>query len=136
MLAPPRFAAARRLCYRTPMRKSLVLLAFSLICCGAAAQALRTLPAVGERGTTGENLALPDVKIDRRVMRLAPGAVIFDRYNRTMVHAHLPAGADVFYTRNGAGEVQRIYVLTDAERAQLTAKPRPKVAPAAAAVQR
>ena len=94
---------------------------------------MRFLPP-GERGVTGENLPLPHVKIDKRVLRLAPGGVIFDRNNRTIVHQHLPAGADVLYTRDQAGDVMRIYLLTDDEKARLALRTPVKPAPGAAAV--
>jgi hypothetical protein len=111
------------------MRKSLLLLV--LLFAGAAAQAqfTRFLPPAGERGKTGDTVALPAVIIDKKAMRLAPGAVIRDQSNRTLVHSQLPVGADVFYTRDlQTGEIARIYILTDLEKARLTAKPPPKAA--------
>jgi hypothetical protein len=117
------------------MRKYLLLLALFFICEAAGAQPFRFLPPAGERGRTGEGLPLPDVKIDRRVLRLGPGALIFDQSNRSVVHGQLPVGADVFYTRDLGGNIQRIYILTDEEKARLTANPRPKVAPDPAAGQ-
>jgi hypothetical protein len=79
----------------------------------------RILPAKGERGKLGETQPLPMLKINGRVLRLAPGGVIFDRANRTLVHGHLPADADVFYTKDANGDVQRIYILTEQEQARL-----------------
>ena len=114
------------------MRKSLLLLTLLLTCQLAPAQFVRFLPPAGERGKTGESLPLPDVKIDRRVLRLAPGGVIVDQNNRSILHAHLPVGAEVFYTRNQAGDIQRMYILTADEQARLRANPPPKVAPPAA----
>ena len=105
-------------CRRGSYASAALLLILSLMAGGAAAQLLRAIPA-GERGTTGESLPLPEVKIDRRVLRLAPGGRIFDQMNRTIVHGALPTGADVLYIRNPQGEVQRIYILTDDERARL-----------------
>ena len=111
------------------MRKSLLLLGLLIACQTAQAQFVRFLPPVGERGKTGETLPLPDVKIDRRVLRLAPGGVIVDQNNRTILHAHLPVGAEVFFTRTQTGDIQRIYILTAEEQARLKANPPPKVAP-------
>ena len=128
-MVPRAPAEAPSLWYCASMRKSLVLLTLYLTCTAAAAQSLRALPPAGERGKTGTSLPLPEVQIDRRVLRLAPGAVIFDQSNRTLVHAHLPVGADVFFTRNQGGDVQRIYILTPDEIARLKANPPPKVAP-------
>ena len=105
------------------MRKCLLLLAFCVtlgtIAAVEAQVQLRFLPAQGERGRLGEAQVLPMVKIGSRIMRLAPGAVIYDQNNRSIVQAHLPAGAEVLYTRNQNGDVQRIYILTDQEREQL-----------------
>jgi hypothetical protein len=115
------------------MRKSLLLLILLSLWQVAAAQPFRILPPAGERGVTGESLPLPAVRIGFKVLRLSPGAVIYDQNNRTLTQGLLPAGADVFYTRDvQTGYVLRIYILTDEERSRLSAAPRPKVAPAGA----
>src|SRR4051812_11682799 len=98
------------------MRKSLLLLVLLLVLQGAYAQPFRTLPAAGERGRTGESLPLPDVQIGRRVLRLSPGALVFDQNNRSIVHAAIPVGAHVFFTRDSSGDIRRLYILTDQER--------------------
>jgi hypothetical protein len=113
------------------MRKSLLLLALCLapqVTPAAIAQGLRFLPP-GEQGRTGENLPMPDVKIDKRVLRLAPGGVIFDQNNRTLLQQNLPVDADVLYTRDLAGDLQRIYILTAEEKARLAANPPAKPVP-------
>ena len=110
------------------MRKALPLLALLLVCEAAQAQFTRFLPPVGERGKTGDAQPLPAVVIDKKLLRLAPGGVIVDRNNRTVVHGQLPVGAEVFFTRTLSGEIARIYVLTDVEIARLKANPPPKVA--------
>ena len=104
------------------MRKLLLLLAFFITppYFGAAfAQVVRALPPQGERGTLGESQPLPFVKVGSRVLRLAPGGLIFDRDNRMIVHAHLPATADILYTKDQAGDIQRIYILTEQEKVRL-----------------
>ena len=103
------------------MRKYLLLLTFYSLFAGASAHAqqMRILPAQGERGTLGESQPLPLVKIGSRVLRLAPGGVIYDQSNRFIVHAHLPPDAAVFYTKNANGDIQRIYILTEQEQALL-----------------
>ena len=105
------------------MRKLLLLLVF---CCSAAvfttpAQVVqqRFLPAKASRGTLGDPLEFPTVKIDSRTLRLSPGARIFDQSNRTIVHAQLPPGAEVLYTSDAAGDIQRMYVLTEEELLRL-----------------
>ena len=79
----------------------------------------RFLPVNGVRGTLGETLAYPAVLIDKRIMRLAPGARMFDLSNRTIVHSHLPIGAQVLYAREQSGDIIRIYILTEREIASL-----------------
>ena len=111
------------------MRKSLLLLALSVLFAMAHAQPFRTLPPAGLLGTTGQALPLPGITINKTVLTLAPGAVIYDQNNRTLTHAQVPVGADVFFTRDGMGNVMRVYVLTDDEKARFKAKPPPKVAP-------
>ena len=111
------------------MRKCLLLLALCFIPAAAAiAQFVRFLPA-GELGRTGEKLPLPEVTIDKRVLRLTPGGIIFDQNNRAILHQQLPAGAEVLYTRDQAGNVQRIYILTDEERVRFAKNPPPKPKP-------
>jgi hypothetical protein len=99
----------------------LFLLIVCIACSVAVVQAqtLRMLPAQGERGKLGESQPLPFVKIGNRVLRLAPGGVIYDEQNRSVVHAHLPPSAEVFYTKNPTGDIQRIYILTEQEKARL-----------------
>ncbi len=106
------------------MRKSLHSLAFlSLfaLCTGASAQLVqsRPLPANGERGRIGATQPLPHVQIGNRVMRLAPGGVIYDQQNRSIVHAHLPPGSEVLYTRDANGDIHRIYILTPEEQSRV-----------------
>jgi hypothetical protein len=81
----------------------------------------RFLPAQGERGRLGEPQPLPMVKIGNRVLRMAPGAVIYDQQNRSILHAHLPQSADVYFTKDPAGNVMRVYILSEQERARLDA---------------
>ena len=87
----------------------------------AAAQFIqqRFLPASGLRGTLGEPQVFPAVRIGSRTLRLSPGARIYDRSNRTIVHAQLPPGADVLYSTDQGGDIQRMYILTDEELLRL-----------------
>ena len=106
------------------MRKLLLLLVLWLSVLGAqqaAAQYMsqRVLPSQGERGTTGERQPLPYVQIGSKVLRLAPGGVIYDQQNRTIVQGQLPPSADILYTKNQSGDIQRIYILTEQEKAIL-----------------
>ena len=109
------------------MRKYLVFLVFIAFAGVAAGQGLpiRQLPPKGERGTLGEAQPLPLVKIGSKTLRLAPGGLVFDQNNRTIVHAHLPPQADVFYTLDSNGDIRRLYILTAQERTALDKSPRP-----------
>jgi len=101
------------------MRKWLLLLGFSCLIGSMPAHAQfiqqRFLPANGERGVTGTPQDYPGVQINKRLLRLAPGARIYDQSNRTIVHQHLPAGAEVFFAREQTGDILRIYILTEPE---------------------
>ena len=106
------------------MRKLLLLLMFSgavALSTPAAAQFVqqRFLPPNGERGTLGPTADFPSVMIGKTLLLMNPGARIYDRDNRTLVHAQLPPGAEVVYSRDQAGYVQRIYILTEQELAVL-----------------
>lgn len=98
----------------------LALLGLTLAA-GAPAQVVqqRPLPSQGKRGELGAPLPLPMVQIGREVLRLAPGGVIYDQSNRTILHSALPPEAAVLYTTDGKGDLQRLYILTPAEQAML-----------------
>lgn len=109
------------------MRKYLKLLSLGLLWVGLVqAQFIsqRPLPAQGERGRVGEQQPLPNIKIGSRVFQLAPGAVIYDQQNRSIVQSSLPAGVEVYYTRDTAGNVTRVFVLTDQEKKRLDSEQR------------
>jgi hypothetical protein len=110
------------------MRKTLLLLVLSVFAPVISvlfwpqiseAQQIRQLPANGKRGTTGDPLPLPHVAISRQTLILAPGGLIFDTANRTILHQSLPAGADVWYQINNGGQIQRIYILRPEEQERL-----------------
>ena len=98
------------------MRKPLLFLVLLLFTGAALAQLNRTLPAKLLRGTVDQQQPLPVVSISGKSLKLAPGAVIFDVNNRTIVHGALQPGAVVAYTVDMNGDVGRIYVLTAAEQ--------------------
>ena len=111
------------------MRKILLLLILSVICGlqpvvqiairESHAQVQRLLPVNGKRGVTGESRPLPQVVIGRETLVLAPGGLIYDTHNRTIVHNALPQGADVWYQINPGGQIQRIYILRPDEQTRL-----------------
>lgn len=83
---------------------------------------LRTLPGNAKRVTVGQQQTLPFVELSSKVFRLAPGGVIYDQNNRSIVHGALPPGADVAYTIDMNGDIARIYILTPFEQAQFDQK--------------
>jgi hypothetical protein len=105
-------------------RKSLVVLGLSCalaVSFTALAQQVqqRPLPPKAARGTLGEPQMFPTVKINNRTLRLSPGARIYDQSNRTIVHSQLPPDVQVLYTTDAAGDIQRMYVLTEEELLRL-----------------
>jgi hypothetical protein len=102
------------------MRKLLFLLTlFSALAAAASAYAqfsgMRYLPPQGVRGVLGPLQQYPAVVIGKTTLRLTPGARIYDRNNRTLLHQELPPGAEILFLRDQAGDVVRIYVLTEQE---------------------
>jgi hypothetical protein len=105
----------------THMRKLLLLFTLSLgmaVLADAYAQ-VRTVPANAKRARVGAQYPLPFVELGGKQVKLAPGAVIYDTDNRTVIHAALPQGAEVAFTTDMQGDVARIYLLTPAEQTQL-----------------
>lgn len=103
------------------MRNLLVILVTAgLLLAGNAHAQLRTLPANAIRATVDQQqYPLPYISLNGTVVKLAPGGVIYDRNNRSIVHGALPPGADVVFTTDMNGDVARIYILTHLEKAQL-----------------
>ena len=107
------------------MRKLLTIsIAAVLMAAGLAQAQLRTLPANAKRTTVGQQqYPLPFINLGGTKLKLAPGGVIYNEHNRTIVHSALPPGAEVGYTLDMNGDVGRIYILTPLERAQPVKKP-------------
>jgi len=101
------------LCYREPMGRWILTLALAFACGAAHAQVItRPLPNNGKLGVlVGPPQAYPLLQVDKETLRLAPGGLIFDQHNRTIVHNQLPEGANVLYVLNMTGEVARVYIL-------------------------
>src|SRR5262249_19219304 len=82
----------------------------------AYAQVARMLPADGKLGELGgDGQPFPMVQISSKVVRLAPGALIFDQMNRTILHGQLPSSGTVLYTVGPAEDITRIYILRPEE---------------------
>ena len=106
------------------MRKLLAsLMAASMLIAGISSAQIRSLPVNAKRATTGQQqLAMPLIDLGGKVVKLAPGGVIYDQNNRSIVHGALPPGSDVAYTVDMNGDVARIYILTPYEQAQFSQK--------------
>ena len=86
----------------------------------AHAQMPRQLPADGKLGElVGQQQPFPLLQINNQVVRLAPGARIYDQHNRTIPHTLLPERATVFFLLDMNGDISRIYILRPAELEQL-----------------
>jgi hypothetical protein len=94
-----------------------LFLAALLLAAGVAHAQLRTLPATAKRATVGQQQALPNINLGGTTVRLAPGGVIYDQNNRTIVHGALLPGTEVAYVLDMNGDVGRIYVMTPQEQA-------------------
>ena len=82
------------------------------------AQVQRVLPKDAKIGVlAGQLHPFPMVQINREVLRLAPGGVIFDQHNRTILHNYQPTEAAVLYSQDAAGNVTRVIILRPEEQA-------------------
>jgi hypothetical protein len=99
-------------------RLPLVLIMLGTLAAGSAYAQLRSLPQNAHFGQLGEAQSLPYVQINRKLHKLAPGGVIYDENNRTILQNALPSDVRIAYTVDMAGDIARIYILTATERAQ------------------
>lgn len=59
------------------------------------------------------------MQLGKELLRLAPGGIIVDAQNRTIIHNQIPPGADALYQLNRNGEITRMVILTPEEQARL-----------------
>ncbi len=101
----------------------LILFSGSLWLSGVAHAQLRTLPDKVQRASVGQQqYPMPYVNLGGTRVKLAPGGLIYDQNNRTIVQGALPPGADVAFTIDLNGDIARIYILTPQEQAMLNQK--------------
>jgi hypothetical protein len=105
-----------------PPRIAAVLFILATFAAPATMAQFRTLPQDAKVGRTGETQPLPIVKIDGKLLKLAPGGVIYDENNRTILQGQLPAGVRVAYSFELGGDITRIYILTASELALIDKK--------------
>ena len=84
------------------------------------AQLSRQLPADGKLGElVGQQQPFPLLQINNQIVRLAPGARIYDQHNRTILHTFLPERATVLFVQDMNGDISRVYLLRPEELEQL-----------------
>lgn len=98
-------------------RRNFLAVTLALALVAPAWAQMRIIPQTAKRGEL-RPATYPVVSIDGNALRLAPGALIFDTNNRTILYGYLPANADVAYTQDQTGHVMRVYLLTPHEAAQ------------------
>jgi len=102
----------------------LLLVAFLALHCAAALAQLRTIPREAWMGTIRHVEAMT-VEIDGQRLQLAPGALIRDVDNRLVLPASLQEPEPVRYMLDGAGMVQRVWILSQPEKDALPPPPSP-----------
>jgi hypothetical protein len=101
-----------------PRFLSAILAAMLAIATALPAVAARTFPEQARRGEL-EAHQYPAMKIGDRVYRLAAGGKIFNQQNLIVMPASLQAQkAPVIYLLDGAGQLSRVWLLTDEEAAR------------------
>ena len=101
------------------------LLILATACAGVAGSAhaqLRTLPQNAKFARVGGPQPLPFIQLDNKLVRLAPGGIIIDENNRSILQGALPAGVRVAYTLDLGGDIGRLYILTAQEQAQVDSR--------------
>ena len=103
------------------MRRRIWAAALGLLIASASfAQVARLLPSDGKLGElVGQQHPFPLLEINSKVVRLAPGGVIYDQHNRAILHNQLPPSSPVLYVADSKGEIMRLYLLRPDEVARL-----------------
>jgi hypothetical protein len=99
------------------LQMPLLLVLLGALAASAVHAQFRTLPQNAKFAVVGEALPLPFVQLGGKQFKLAPGGVIYNEENRSIVHGALPAGVRVAYSVDIAGDISRIYILTASEQA-------------------
>jgi hypothetical protein len=100
----------------------MLLVLLGALTAGYGYAQFRTLPQNAKYAVVGEIQPLPFVQLDGKLYKLAPGGVIYNEENRTIVHGSLPSGVRVAYSVDLGGDIGRIYILTALEQAQADSK--------------
>jgi hypothetical protein len=94
------------------MRAPAFLMAFTLVAsllagCGSSSKTQPDGSVIGTM-TRGQ---LPEVTIDGKAMRLAPGARVYNAANLTITPNQVPAESRVRYKTDAMGQVSQIWLL-------------------------
>jgi len=102
----------------------LLILAGAVPAAETWAQFQRALPANGVIATlrADPSLPLPLLSIDRKAFRLAPGGIIIDQNNRTLLHGQIPQQATALVVFDSNGDVLRLFLLTADELQRVRAR--------------
>lgn len=100
------------------MKRLFALLLGLLFTASVSAQVtLRTIPADAKRGKLTAR-TFPEVTIDGKSLRLAPGGRILNQNNLTVTPNQVAPDTLVRYRLNAQGQVDTIWMLTPAEAAR------------------
>ena len=99
-------------------RLLVCLLFLNVLGASSVCAQLRTLPQNAQFASVGAPQPLPFIELNDKMVRLAPGGIITDENNRSILHGALPPGVRVAYTVELSGDISRIYILTAQEQAQ------------------
>jgi hypothetical protein len=102
----------------------ILLVALLALHCAAAAAQIRAIPQDTQIGTI-RHVELMVVELDGEPRALAPGAQIRDIDNRLMLPTSLPERETVRYLLDGAGQIFRVWLLSEPEKAALPPRPSP-----------
>ena len=106
------------------MTRAAALLVLACFVQVASAQ-LRTIPKDAVLGDL-RHLEAMVVEIDGKPRSLSPGAQIRDPDNRLVIPASLMEKSKVRYLVDAQGQVHRVWILSEAEKAKLPPPPFPK----------
>lgn len=85
--------------------------------------AARSLPGQGQLGDLSA-VAIPEVKINDKIYRTAPGLRVYGLNNALMLQNHIPQKAAVWFQIEATtGSVWRLWLLSDEEVALVKARP-------------
>ena len=96
-----------------------LLLLFVASALAAPAYAQRSFPA-GVKPAELRDMTYPNVRIDDKTYRLAPGARIYDANNRMIVPNAAPKTGQVLFKLDTQGNVLKLWILTPEEAARLS----------------